>query len=915
VFDQALEQPAAERLSFVDTICAGDEDLRAAVHRLLAATAAASSILDSPLTDHVAPLAAFMQRRPRPQPGLRFGAYELIRELGQGGMATVYLARDHKHDRDVALKVLHPELAAMVGAERFLQEIRVTARLGHPHIITLIESGETDVFLWYVIPSIKGASLRDRLEQKKRLDIEEALVVARQIGGALDYAHRQGVIHRDIKPENILLHEGEAMLADFGIALAVHEAAGSSPGIPIGTPRYMSPEQAKGEAVDARSDVFSFGAVVYEMLAGTAPHAAATSREVIERILGDPPLLLRSMRKGIPTWVEAAVAKALAKDPNERFASPRDFLQALDASPVRKRRRILVAAFVIAGLTLVAGMLPALKGPPHATPIVRDRTQLTSTGEAVSPAISADGAEVAYVVRQCDTQSCSYAVESLLLNSGARRILTSGWSAVYRISWSWNRRNLIIDGTLDRRHGAHLISTSGEVAPRLLIGGPQTGATFVPGADSILIANRVNADGTAWLQLVSLRGDSGDRIPVEKPGNGLHSAQILPGKRWLVVAVNVPGRTEWRILDRRGRQEDVMSFQPGSTPWLSGRTSSDALWLLLAGSPALERRLVRVGIDARYGRFEGSPDTVLLVKEETFDVTEDGKTIIYNAGTYRYDVWGLGIDEALRGEFSASRRLGSSTSFVYSLISPDGRNVMIAGPQHSAFLVAFEGGTPKSLGSSETVEYLGWMPDTSLLWYADRTIRGFTMMLADPQTKTRRHAGTVHASGMREPVPLMGGGWVWLASGGGVIQALLPGDARPRELQKPPEMRLILHLASATDRQGLLMTGWNTSGDSLLLYEISFPGGEITRLTAFFGESENAMWLADGSILVAVQESLGMATLYRVKGRNLVERVGAVSRRIGARGRVTASADGRRLGIVTHQYDGDIWLAKVGLTR
>src|SRR2546425_5633658 len=198
--------------------------------------------------------------------------YTLERELGAGGMATVYLAQDLKHDREVALKVLRPDLAAVLGAERFLEEIRISAKLDHPHILTLIEAGESEGFVWYVLPYVRGESLRDKLTREQQLSIEEAVRIATQVAGALDYAHRQGVIHRDIKPENILLHEGEAVVADFGIALAVREAGGprlTETGLSLGTPQYMSPEQATGgRELDARSGVYSLAAVGYEMLTG-----------------------------------------------------------------------------------------------------------------------------------------------------------------------------------------------------------------------------------------------------------------------------------------------------------------------------------------------------------------------------------------------------------------------------------------------------------------------------------------------------------------------------------------------------------------------------------------------------------------------------------------------------------------------
>jgi tetratricopeptide (TPR) repeat protein len=262
--------------------------------------------------------------------------YHIERELGAGGMATVYVARDLKHDRDVALKVLRRELTAILGRERFLNEVRLTARLDHPHILTLIDSGESAGYLWYVLPFIRGESLRDRLVREKQLDIGEALAITRQIGGALDYAHRHGIIHRDIKPENILLHEGEAMLADFGIALAVREAGGSrltETGLSLGTPQYMSPEQATGDrTLDARSDVYSLAAVLYEMLTGEPPHTGATVQAVIAKLMTETPTRIRTIRPTVPAEIEQAIEKALAKVPADRFANAGAFVAALAAA-------------------------------------------------------------------------------------------------------------------------------------------------------------------------------------------------------------------------------------------------------------------------------------------------------------------------------------------------------------------------------------------------------------------------------------------------------------------------------------------------------------------------------------------------------------------------------------------------------
>ena len=261
------------------------------------------------------------------------GRYEVEREVGRGGMATVFLARDQKHDREVALKVLHPELAASLGSERFLREIQIAARLQHPHILPLYDSGQADTLLYYVMPFVEGESLRDRLEREKRLPVEDAVKLGRDIAAALDYAHRHGVVHRDIKPENVMLHEGEAIVTDFGIAKAVSAAGGermTQTGMAVGTPAYMSPEQAMGEGEpDGRSDVYSLGCVLFEMLTGGAPFTGSTPQAMITKRFTDPVPSVRAARTEVTGELELVVTKSLAREPRERFDSAALVAQAL----------------------------------------------------------------------------------------------------------------------------------------------------------------------------------------------------------------------------------------------------------------------------------------------------------------------------------------------------------------------------------------------------------------------------------------------------------------------------------------------------------------------------------------------------------------------------------------------------------
>ena len=353
--------------------------------------------------------------------------YRIDREIGRGGMATVYLARDLRHERQVALKVLNAELGAVVGTERFLAEIRVTANLQHPNLLPLFDSGEADGQLYYVMPYIEGESLRAHIQREKQLPIAEAVNIAIAVAGALDYAHRHNVIHRDLKPENILLHEGQPVVADFGIALAVSNAGGSrvtQTGISLGTPQYMSPEQATGDRViDGRADIYSLGAVLYEMIAGDPPHTGSTAHAVIAKVLTDKPRALRLARDTVPKQVEAAVECALAKLPADRFATAQEFVEALrgtrpvaipggwttlasvDADPAvraaRRRARMWAALpWVVAGVGLVAATVPFLRQQVEKTPrkyvlTFPDSGRLrTPAGKTI--ALSRDGSRIAY---------------------------------------------------------------------------------------------------------------------------------------------------------------------------------------------------------------------------------------------------------------------------------------------------------------------------------------------------------------------------------------------------------------------------------------------------------------------------------------------------------------------------------------
>ena len=322
------------------------------------------------------------------------GRYRIERELGEGGMATVYLADDLKHERKVALKVLKPELAAVVGAERFLAEIKTTANLQHPHILPLHDSGEADGFLFYVMPYVEGDTLKDRLKREHQLPVGDAVHIATDMAEALDYAHRQGVIHRDIKPANVLLLEGKPVIADFGIALAVGAAGGgrlTETGLSLGTPHYMSPEQATGDQnVGPQTDTYALGCVLYEMLVGEPPYTGGTAQAVLGKIIAGKLASATEHRASVPANVDAAIRKALEKLPADRFTSAERFAMALTDAGFRHGveiatgtprarglwNRLSVAATAVAALALALAAWALTRPQP---------SQLVSRFEVILP--------------------------------------------------------------------------------------------------------------------------------------------------------------------------------------------------------------------------------------------------------------------------------------------------------------------------------------------------------------------------------------------------------------------------------------------------------------------------------------------------------------------------------------------------
>jgi serine/threonine-protein kinase len=660
--------------------------------------------------------------------------YRIERHLGAGGMATVYLAQDLKHDRKVAIKVLKPELAAVLGAERFVVEIKTTAALQHPHILPLFDSGSADGFLYYVMPFVEGETLRDKLNRETQVGIAEAVRITREVADALDYAHRHGVIHRDIKPENILLHDGRPVVADFGIALAVSAAAGgrmTETGLSLGTPHYMSPEQATADkAITARSDIYSLGSVLYEMLTGDPPHTGSSAQQIIMKIIAEPAQAVTTYRKSVPANVGAAVARALEKVPADRFESAKAFGDAL-ANPAfvtsaattvgaagaassrfsRASASAIAAALLVAGATagaIIGRRTAPVAEPPVAQFYIELPDSIVSVNSCCGPAqvISRDGSTFVFVGARGTTRRLyRRSIDAL----HAEPIPGTDGGASPAISPDGRWVAFEVDGQLKK-----VPIAGGPVVTIANIGGAAAGATWVSN-DTILFSNsRLRLS----LWLVGASGGQPFRVPGMDTTAAYRYPSMLPGGRHALVQWRPPtgediGAARVIAVDLKTGQVDtvvaaataqyalghlvigsadgtilVQPFDPGTlrttgpATALPGRAASSANilpefavsdngWLeyeVSRGAGGTKTLRILDGRDAPV-MFESAP---LTGNFEDVAISPDGNRILYRLSTSVFgaggDLWLLDLKAGTRSQFT----VGGGTTPVWT---PDGSRV------------------------------------------------------------------------------------------------------------------------------------------------------------------------------------------------------------------------------------------------
>jgi serine/threonine-protein kinase len=697
-------------------------------------------------------------------------------------MAVVYLARDLRHDRFVALKVFRPEIASAVGSERFLREIKTAAALQHPHMLSLIDSGAAGGLLFYVMPYVEGESLRQKLAREKQLGLDDTVVIARQVASALDYAHRRGVIHRDIKPENILLHEGGALLADFGIALAVNSGGGgrlTETGFSLGTPQYMSPEQAAGDReLDSRSDTYALGCVVYEMLTGEPPHTGATAQAVFSKMMTEAPTPVSVIRHGVPEHVEAAVERALAKVPADRFGTSLGFAAALvdrdrpitgprsrtGASTVKarslvagRRRKVLLGFGIplLGGVALMLGVVvttwlssgdggsAGLTGSPSSR-------QVTFSGDARAVSLAPDGEMFAYLVddrRTLVLKDIGGDVEFRLVESG---------EPLGPPRWSPDGLTLVSAGSIAGGHGIFTVSRLGG-EPQLMVGGFTEGPGslgiplaygFAAGHDSYALAccGAMIYLGQDPASITRVSRDSfvaanGTLIDLRSSVQRIQALNVSPDAAWIAfVGATSDQQVVLGTVASDGSSVNLVQQADGIgwgglDPFGSPQWTPAGDGLLYSHQSGGGANIFSVAIDPRTGERRGEPRLVMpnLPADLTFGAVPEQGRLAYAGGANRSH-----LELAQRGVTGSERLTTGTWTYHSPAMAPDGKVVAYAkgnGEDQDVYVLSLVDRSETRLTRDHQVlGALSWSPDGTRLAYSAVTADGTVTRVVDVGT-------------------------------------------------------------------------------------------------------------------------------------------------------------------------------------
>ena len=844
--------------------------------------------------------------------------YVIERELGAGGMATVYLARDLRHDREVAIKVLRPELAASLGAERFLREIKTTAQLTHPNILPLLDSGEAGGLLYYAMPFVEGESLRNRLKRDKQLPVDDALRIAREVADALGYAHSHGVIHRDIKPENVLLESGHAVVADFGIARAVNAAGGArltETGLTVGTPEYMSPEQAAGgEDLDGRSDIYSLGCVLYEMLSAETPYTGPTPLAILAKKLSEPLPHVSVVRETVPAAVEAALAKALARTPADRFATAGEFAAALSgegfvpaAAPGAgpRRRGLLVAgAALLVVAALAYGLLSGrLGGVRRGVVLNATFAPLTmEPGVELNPSLSPDGKWLVYAGDVSGNRDIY-----LLSVGGQNAINLTKDSPADDDQPAFSPDGEHIAFRSEREGGGiFVMGRTGEDVRRVTRVGYRP--TWSPDGTQLAYAsenveiNPQDIAGQSELSIADVRTgasrplDAGDGVLPSWSPHGYRIAFTKRLGRPVLISV-------WTVPAVGGKPLQVT--RDSATSW-NPTWSPDGKYLYFASDRGGSMNLWRVRIDEKSGRTLADPEPLRAsaTKVAQISVAAGGRQIAYssvlltaNIQTARVDPVSGAVVGAPVWVTTGSRRWSDPDP------SPDGRLVTFYSVEDGHIYVERSDGTGlRQLTGDSAIDALPrWSPDGSRI--AFHSTRGPKLQLWSIRSDGSELRQLTDAdSGVAYPV--------WSPDGARIVgsEALKRGRSYifdPAQPGKPealpaPDASLSPNYMTSWSADGRWLCGANRPNNGILTYDLRTRRYE--RLTDY---GEWPVWFPDSRHVLFVSGP-GKAFYFLDRVTRQVRKVFAAGRDVIGPPRLTR--DGRQVYYSRRVTEADIWL-------
>ncbi len=866
--------------------------------------------------------------------------YRVERELGAGGMATVYLAHDLKHDRDVAIKVLHPDLGAALGGERFLSEIRTTARLQHPHILPLLDSGDADGLLYYVMPLVTGETLRARLERERQLPIDDALLIAREAADALGYAHGLGVIHRDIKPENILLQGGHALVADFGIALAV-QSAGSArmtqTGLSLGTPQYMSPEQAMGErAIDARSDIYSLGAVTYEMLTGEPPFTGATVQAIVSKVMTEKPTPPSRVRDTVTAAVEQAVLKALAKLPADRWTTAEKFADALTRSgtaPVaaapesagqtvahERQRRAAVIARVAAACMLTAAAawwLGRKSAAPEAPWSVF--TQLTdASGVETSPSLSPDGQSFAYASNA--RGSWDIYVQRV---GGRNPVLVAGDSTLDEVWPAYSPDGKQIAYNV-RGGGIFIVGATGESTRRLTSFGANPawspdGKRIVFGSEEVNSPYSTSNSGALWT--VETSGGEPRQLDPRGQGDAYQPAWSPSGVR-IAFWSSTNGQRDLETIPSGGGARAKVTNDV-AVDW-APIWSPDGRFLYFASDRGGAMGIWRIAVDEVSGRAAGAPQPVASGVDVSMDLphmSKDGTSLVFRSKIESVNPAAIAFDPTTGRAGSVTLLQHRTGILAPSDVSPDGKWIALVNVpdrQQDLFIMRPDGTALTRLTDDAARDWFPrFTPDGAMLtFFSNRGGKydGWSIRL--------------DGSGLTQLTDVQNGVYfpMFAPDGKRLVVARIPSGAMVGSAPWPMTEKSGAPLAGLDVGGGSMQPSYWSRDGRWLTGAIILPSGELRGNALYDVASSRVRQLSEDAIAYDLawlpgyqrvvyftkREALVMQDIVSLARREITVALPYPPDQIGS---IAASPDGRTLYYGAQQIEANIWMVKNATAR